>query len=147
VQLSIDEAARRCTERQNWNGHWTRENRKWRVHLSAVLKEILNKLSNGRKLSPRWNFFGQIGSLIFENDKFFKPRSETFAGMHSSIKWQPVLEQYSAEKKNPAVAAAGRMTRKSFRRLVQEETVSEGESTRLGVRVSTPLARYVRSVG
>jgi len=107
----------------------------------------LNKLSNGRKLSPRRKFFGQIGSLIFENDKFFKPRSETFAGMHSSIKWQPVLEQYSAEKKNPAVAAAGRMTRKSFRRLVQEETVSEGESTRLGVRVSTPLARYVRSVG
>src|SRR5947208_358117 len=42
--------------------------------------------------------------------------------------------------KNPAVAAAGRMTRKSFRRLVQEETVSNGESTRLGIGVSTPLA-------
>jgi hypothetical protein len=42
--------------------------------------------------------------------------------------------------KNPAVAAAGRMTRKSFRRLVQEETVSDGESTRLGIGVSTRIA-------
>src|SRR6266850_6159203 len=50
-------------------------------------------------------------------------------------------------RKNPAVAAAGQMTRKSFRRLVQEETVSSGESTRLGARVSTPLARYIRLAG
>jgi len=47
---------------------------------------------------PR-TFFGQIGSLIFENYKSFAARSETFAGVNSSIKWQPVLEQYSAEKK------------------------------------------------
>jgi hypothetical protein len=75
------------------------------------------------------------------NDNFFNSAGETFDGVNSSIKVQPVFEQFLAEKQNPAVAAAGRMTRKSFRRLVQEETVSSGESTRLGIRVSTPLAR------
>ena len=80
-------------------------------------------------------------SLVNTNDIFFNPSSETFDGVNSSIRVQPVFEQNSAEKQNPAVAAAGRMTRKSFRRLVQEETVSSGESTRLGIRVSTPLAK------
>jgi hypothetical protein len=119
----------------------TGDGKKGRLRLGEILQEIPEIYREERKHFPLFDLFQKNQRFGATNDNFFNSTSETSDGLNSSIRVQPVFEQFSAEKQNPAVAAAGRMTRKSFRRLVQEETVSDGESTRLCIRVSTPLAR------
>lgn len=147
MQSSIDEAARRCTERQNWNGHWTHENQEWRVVLRPVLNKFEQIIGLTENFFPPRTPFGQIGSHIFENDKFFEPRRETFAGMNSSIRWQPVLEQYSAEKKKPRGGSRGAYDTQVFPAVSPGRNGVGGRIYSSRICVSTPLARYTRPVG
>lgn len=75
------------------------------------------------------------------NDNFFNPCSETFDGVNSSIRVQPVFEQNWAEKQKPRGGSRGANDTQVFPAVSPGRNGVVGRIYRLGIRVSTPLAK------
>ena len=79
-------------------------------------------------------------TVVFDrgNNKLFKRLRETFDGMHSSIKWQPVLERYLAKKQKPRGGSRGAYDTQVF------PAVSPGRNG-VGGRIYSPRHGCVNS--
>ena|SRR5882672_4922894 len=80
-------------------------------------------------------------SFVGTNDNFFNLSSETFDAVNSSIRVQPVFEQNSAEKQKPRGGSRGVNDTQVFPAVSPGRNGVVGRIYRLGIRVSTPLAK------